>query len=131
MCNNLVLTAFMKVLGSLLLFLTVNIFSRLVRWLKDLLLLCIHPLSLMAAFVTLDTYMHFPEEDFFTFNFRAASSIKRALMYSVVDSMIYGNWVFPVACTCLLPVWLMLWHVLQTKVQEQPEQKQDDEVENT
>ena len=82
------------------------------RWLKALLLLCVHPLMLLLVFVSIDTYTNFPNEEFLLLLLRCAGGCKRALMYSVVDAMIYGNWVYPAGCTCLLPVWLQLWHVL-------------------
>ncbi|KAF2352581.1 GPI transamidase component Gaa1 [Trinorchestia longiramus] len=84
---------------------------RLSRWCKSLLLLLVHPLSLVIIFASLDTVVNFPDEGVMELLLRCVNASKRALMYSVVDSLVYGNWVYPVACWCLMPVWLMLWHV--------------------
>jgi hypothetical protein len=34
------------------------------------------------------------------------------MVYAVVDSYVYANWVFPVATAILLPNWLLFWVVL-------------------
>ena len=85
------------------------------RWFKAFWLLCVHPYVLLLAFVSVDTYANFSGESLSMLALRCCAATKRALMYSVVDSLIYGNWVFPAACTSLLPVWMLLWHVLFSK----------------
>uniref|UniRef100_A0A2P2HZ56 GPI-anchor transamidase component GPAA1 n=1 Tax=Hirondellea gigas TaxID=1518452 RepID=A0A2P2HZ56_9CRUS len=92
--------------------------SRLYRWLKAALLLLVHPLSLLVLFVSIDTWIAFSDESVLEIVPRMASACKRALMYSVVDALVYENWVFPVGCSCLLPVWMLLWHVLHSPIQQ-------------
>ena len=88
-----------------------------------MLLLLVHPLFMLFIAVLLDTYTHFPELGLGRVVGKAVVGSKRALMYSVVDAMVYSNWVFDVAVLCLLPVWLLLWQVVQhpvvTVVEEQ------------
>ncbi|KAK3878503.1 hypothetical protein Pcinc_016848 [Petrolisthes cinctipes] len=86
--------------------------SRLGRLAKSLLVLSVHPLSLLMFSVLLDTVINFPGSAPLRLLWRAYMAIKRALMYSVADALIYSNWVFDAACVCLLPVWLLLWQVV-------------------
>lgn len=37
-------------------------------------------------------------------------------MYSVVDSLVYSNWVFDVGALCLLPLWCLLWLIVHLHV---------------
>lgn len=90
--------------------------SRLLRAGKSALLLLVHPLSLLYLAVMFDTYSNFPELSVLKLLSKGAVGAKRALMYSVVDSFIYSNWVFDVATLCLLPVWLLLWQIVHYKV---------------
>lgn len=83
---------------------------------KSVLLLLVHPLSLLYLSVMFDTYSNFPELSVLKLLSKGAVGAKRALMYSVVDSFIYSNWVFDVATLCLLPVWLLLWQIVHHKV---------------
>ncbi|KAK7067683.1 Glycosylphosphatidylinositol anchor attachment 1 protein [Halocaridina rubra] len=78
---------------------------------KAILLLLIHPLVLLFLCVTLDTYASFSDLPVNKLLWKSYLATKRALTYSIVDSMIYSNWVFDVATHCLLPVWLLFWQI--------------------
>ncbi|RXG56057.1 Glycosylphosphatidylinositol anchor attachment 1 protein [Armadillidium vulgare] len=43
---------------------------------------------------------------------KSISATKRALMYSVVDAHVYGNWVFSLGALCLMPIWFILWFIV-------------------
>ena len=40
---------------------------------------------------------------------------KQAIMFSISDWYIYGNYAFAVATVCLMPCWLILWHVVNSQ----------------
>ncbi|XP_042219524.1 glycosylphosphatidylinositol anchor attachment 1 protein-like [Homarus americanus] len=86
--------------------------SRMKWCLKSLLLILVHPLSMLFLFVMLDTWQNFSQLPINKLLWKSYIATKRALMYSVVDSLIYSNWVFDVATQCLLPVWLLFWQIV-------------------
>jgi len=89
--------------------------STLVNAFQALLLVVIHPLSLVLIFTLLDTCRAFPDEGVSEIAGRALSANIRAVMYSITDNYIYGNWVYPVTCVALLPTWHLFWNVLHSK----------------
>lgn len=89
--------------------------SFVVNTLWGVLLLLIHPLSLVFLFTLLDTWRAYPEESWGELLPRATAANTRALMYSITDNYIYGNWVYPVTCVALLPTWHLFWNVLHSK----------------
>ena len=48
---------------------------------------------------------------------------RQALVYAIVDSYIYANWVFPVAAAILLPNWLLFWVVLHSSPSQEKANK--------
>jgi len=56
----------------------------------------------------------------FLFCFPGLSATCQALVYAVVDSYVYANWVFPVATAIMFPIWLQFWVVLHSS----PHQKE-------
>jgi hypothetical protein len=67
---------------------------------------------LMLFMVTLiDTYRTFPEELNSPLHFvnKAFIATQRALVYSIVDEAIYGNWLFSLASSLYLPLWSLAW----------------------
>ncbi|XP_063870072.1 glycosylphosphatidylinositol anchor attachment 1 protein-like [Scylla paramamosain] len=90
--------------------------ARIPHLLKSLLLLLVHPLALLFGAVLLDTNTHFPEASPLRLLWRTVTGSKRALMYSVVDSLVYSNWVFDVGALCLLPLWCLLWLIVHLHV---------------
>lgn len=54
-------------------------------------------------------------------------AVLKALVFAVVDSYIYANWLFPVATAILLPNWILFWIVLHNSpYQEKKEEKNED-----
>lgn len=43
--------------------------------------------------------------------FRSLTATKQAFVFGIVDSMIYGNWLFNVVIGIFLPNWVCLWCV--------------------
>ncbi|CAL4128148.1 unnamed protein product, partial [Meganyctiphanes norvegica] len=84
---------------------------RVLRIIRAFLLLLIHPMVLLIIFAFLDTWTTFPEIPFDKVLWKTYLASKRALMYSVVDGLIYSNWVFQVATHCLLPIWMLFWNI--------------------
>ncbi|XP_068203128.1 glycosylphosphatidylinositol anchor attachment 1 protein [Palaemon carinicauda] len=79
---------------------------------KGLLLILIHPVVMLFLFVAMDSYSNYSDIPVHKFLWKSYVATKRALMYSIVDGMIYSNWVFHVATHCLLPVWLLFWQIV-------------------
>lgn len=51
---------------------------------------------------------------------RGRDAAMQAVMFAVADSLIYGNWVFNVAASVLLPVWVVLWQIVCNSVEGPP-----------
>lgn len=47
---------------------------------------------------------------------RSLYAYQRAVVHSIFDSYIFGNWLFAVASTVLFPSWLMLWTVAHAPI---------------
>ncbi|XP_011310365.1 glycosylphosphatidylinositol anchor attachment 1 protein [Fopius arisanus] len=80
-----------------------------------LLWILLHPFVVASLVVTGYTYFHFSEETFINLLIRSFDATKKALVFSIIDSMIYGNWLFNVIITVILPIWLMLSNVIANK----------------
>ncbi|XP_048484149.1 glycosylphosphatidylinositol anchor attachment 1 protein isoform X2 [Plutella xylostella] len=76
-------------------------------------LLCIisHPLCLVTLGMIIYSKMLFPEESNMHVIGRGRDAAMQAIMYSVVDSLIYGNWLFNVATSLVLPTWIIFWQI--------------------
>ena len=53
------------------------------------------------------------------------SASKQAIMFSISDWYIYGNYAFAVATVCLMPCWLILWHVVNSQKTENIQENTD------
>lgn len=42
---------------------------------------------------------------------RGVDATSQAVVYSIVDSMVYGNWMYTLVTTILIPTWLCFWCV--------------------
>lgn len=82
--------------------------------------LLLHPLCLLTLVVMTCTALTFPDEPVPELLERGLSATRQAMVYAVVDSDVYANWVFPVATAILLPIWLQFWVVLYSS----PHQKE-------
>ena len=49
---------------------------------------------------------------------KAFTNTKHALMYSVIDSFIYGSVSYALCCLSYLPIWTLLWTTVHSKKQE-------------
>ena len=90
-------------------------FSSISYFVRSFLVVCVHPLSLIFGFCILDTWRSFPEKSILDLFSSAISASKQAVMFSITDGYIYGNYSFVVGTVCLLPCWLLLWHVVNAK----------------
>ncbi|XP_066999690.1 glycosylphosphatidylinositol anchor attachment 1 protein [Anabrus simplex] len=90
-----------------------------IRFLQKIWWLLLHPLSLLTVVVIGFTAVTFPEDSPKKMLSRGLEASYQALMYSVVDSYIYGNWVYSVAVAILLPAWMLFWIVLHSTVDSQ------------
>lgn len=53
--------------------------------------------------------MMFKQEEAKEIIIRAADALQQAVLYSIADSMIYGNWLYNVVSTVLVSNWLCFW----------------------
>jgi Gaa1-like, GPI transamidase component len=42
------------------------------------------------------------------------NAVKQSIMFSTIDRFIYGNWILALGCILLLPIWIILWSVLNS-----------------
>lgn len=71
-----------------------------------------HPLALLVAVATVDTARMFPEQlaaSPLAFTAKSLMAAQRALVYSIADATIYGNWLFPLAVSVYFPLWTLAW----------------------
>lgn len=85
--------------------------SRLYSFLQKVLWLLVHPLTVLTAVVLVNSYFMFPEEQIKEIIIRGWDATQKSVMYSIVDSMIYGNWLYIIAMYIFLPNWLCFWIV--------------------
>ncbi|XP_053669769.1 glycosylphosphatidylinositol anchor attachment 1 protein [Anopheles nili] len=83
-------------------------FSRASQFLNRLGCLLIHPFAVLYFVVVGLTWCHFPELALKPLLNRALTASIDALTYSVVDSMIYGNWLFDLVSLIFVPCWILL-----------------------
>ncbi|CAK1543357.1 unnamed protein product [Leptosia nina] len=79
---------------------------------KQCLCLLLHPLVTLTACMMVYSRILFPEEAILGALSRGRDAAMQAIMFSIVDSLIYGNWLFNVATTVLLPTWIISWQIL-------------------
>nr|CAD7409169.1 unnamed protein product [Timema poppensis] len=82
---------------------------------QKLLWLLLHPLLLLTIVVSIFTLITFPELPWDEVLDRSLGATKQALVFAIIDSSVYGNWVFSVATAILTPNWLIFWLVLNSK----------------
>lgn len=89
--------------------------------------LLIHPLFLVYATVTTLTFVQFSELSVLSILHRAYNATLDGLTYSVVDSVIYGNFLFALVSLIFFPAWIMLFTTLSVERQQPPKDKQKKE----
>ncbi|CAH2097898.1 unnamed protein product [Euphydryas editha] len=85
-------------------------------YLKRIVCLALHPLFIVCLALIVYSRVLFPEESLLSMIGRGRDAAMQAVMFSIVDSMIYGNWLFNVASTVILPTWLLFWQILCNRV---------------
>jgi len=78
-----------------------------------------NPLVLSGIATLIDTYRTFPNITWDVVLLRAMQAWQSAVMFSVVDSYIYGNVLYSMATMCLLPIWIVLYLIVFSE--EEPE----------
>ena len=86
--------------------------SKVGKIIKSFLVFLIHPMCLLFVFCLIDSIRTFPEKSILGLLEATLSASKQAIMFSISDWYIYGNYAFSVATVCLLPCWFILWHVV-------------------
>ncbi|CAL1688980.1 unnamed protein product [Lasius platythorax] len=74
----------------------------------------LHPFIASAIVVMGYTYLNFPTDPVVSLLLRGYRANKQALVFSIVDSMIYGNWFYNVTTAVMLPIWLLFWNVMRS-----------------
>lgn len=74
----------------------------------------LHPFVSSAIVVMGYTYLNFPADPIPSLFLRGYRANKQALVFSIVDSMIYGNWFYNIATAVMLPMWLLFWNVMRS-----------------
>ncbi|XP_045455968.1 glycosylphosphatidylinositol anchor attachment 1 protein [Melitaea cinxia] len=85
-------------------------------YLKRIFCLALHPLFIVSLALIVYSRVLFPEESLLSMVGRGRDAAMQAVMFSIVDSMIYGNWLFNVGSTVILPTWLLFWQILCNRV---------------
>ncbi|XP_034826560.1 glycosylphosphatidylinositol anchor attachment 1 protein [Maniola hyperantus] len=96
--------------------------SAIALLLKRLLCLLLQPLFAVSIALILYSRVLFPEEAILSMLGRGRDAAMQAVMFSIVDSMIYGNWLFNVGATIILPTWILFWQILCSRVKENADQ---------
>ncbi|XP_063699998.1 glycosylphosphatidylinositol anchor attachment 1 protein [Culicoides brevitarsis] len=86
--------------------------------------LLMHPLFVVYATVAVLTFSQFPELNFLSIFHRAYTATLDGLTYSVVDSVIYGNFLFALISLIFFPTWIMLFTTLSATGHKQVDVKQ-------
>ncbi|XP_068624983.1 glycosylphosphatidylinositol anchor attachment 1 protein [Battus philenor] len=88
-----------------------------VLFLKRLYCLLLQPLCMLSLGMIAYSRVLFPEEGLMSMISRGKDAAMQAVMFSIVDSLIYGNWLYNVATSILFPTWIILWQILCNKVE--------------
>lgn len=70
-----------------------------------------HPVVVLILTVQIYTALIFMSDSFEENFYRGIGATKQAIVFSIVDSMIYGNWLFSVATSIFVSNWLCFWIV--------------------
>ncbi|CAG5008651.1 unnamed protein product [Parnassius apollo] len=85
--------------------------------LKRFYCLLLQPLCLLSLCTIAYSRVLFPEEGLWKMVIRGKDAALQTVMFSIVDSLIYGNWLYNVAASILLPTWIIFWQILCNKVE--------------
>ncbi|XP_024943463.1 glycosylphosphatidylinositol anchor attachment 1 protein isoform X2 [Cephus cinctus] len=76
----------------------------------------LHPFVVASILVMGYTRLNFPGEPLMSILIKGIQATKHAFVFSVIDSMIYGNWFYNVTVAILLPNWILFWNVINSKI---------------
>jgi len=77
--------------------------------LRSLLALAVNPFFLTMLTAAASTVTTFPDKDPLKLAVMSLDAGKRAVMYAVTDSLIFGNVNFNIAAVFLFPIWYLFW----------------------
>ncbi|XP_023934325.1 glycosylphosphatidylinositol anchor attachment 1 protein [Bicyclus anynana] len=90
--------------------------SAIVLFLKRILCIILQPLFVVSIALILYSWVLFPEEGVLSKMSRGRDATMQGVMFSVVDSVIYGNWLFQVVTMVIFPTWILFWQILCNRV---------------
>ncbi|KAL0861754.1 hypothetical protein ABMA27_009230 [Loxostege sticticalis] len=85
---------------------------------KRLLCLLLQPLCIISLCMISYSHVLFPEENIFEMISRGKDAAMQATMFSIVDSLIYGNWLFNVTTSIIFPTWILFWQIICNRVED-------------
>ncbi|XP_015186260.1 PREDICTED: glycosylphosphatidylinositol anchor attachment 1 protein [Polistes dominula] len=85
------------------------------RILLYILWILLHPFVASSIVILGYTYVNFSEQPLLSLIFSGYRATKQAFVFSIIDSMIYGNWFYNVTMTVMLPIWLLFWNIICLK----------------
>ncbi|XP_059061298.1 glycosylphosphatidylinositol anchor attachment 1 protein [Achroia grisella] len=85
---------------------------------KRILCLLLHPLCVVTVGMIAYSRVLFSEEDLLSMAGRGRDAAMQAIMFSIVDSLIYGNWLYNVASAVILPIWIIFWQILCIRIDD-------------
>ncbi|XP_049879902.1 glycosylphosphatidylinositol anchor attachment 1 protein [Pectinophora gossypiella] len=91
--------------------------SQIILFLKRVFCLLLQPLSITTIALVAYGRVLFPEEEWLDCAGRGLDAAMQAVMFAIVDSLIYGNWLFNVATAVFLPTWIIFWQILCNRVE--------------
>ncbi|XP_078040493.1 glycosylphosphatidylinositol anchor attachment 1 [Augochlora pura] len=74
----------------------------------------LHPFVTSNILILCYTYANFSTDPFLSILFRGYRATKQAYVFSIMDSMIYGNWFYNVTVSTIFPIWILFWNILCT-----------------
>ncbi|CAL7943658.1 unnamed protein product [Xylocopa violacea] len=82
----------------------------------SLLWILLHPFMIANLIVMGYTYINFSSDSLLSVLFRGYRATKQAFVFSIMDSMIYGNWLYNVTVSTMLPIWILFWNILCSNI---------------
>lgn len=87
---------------------------RILKSFSMLYLLLLHPLTVVYSIVSVLTFRNFPELSVTENLIKSIKATFDAIVFSVVDLIVYGNWLFKAATLLFLSSWILFWCLLCT-----------------
>ena len=72
----------------------------------------LHPIVLVSLIVMISSFVNFFDEPVMAIVKKGFGATKTAFVYGIIDSMVYGNWLYNVIAAVFLPIWLLLSNVI-------------------